>query len=354
MVEAPPALLTRETVPVQEPTRCLFISGMNGNTKGIEGKHGIKESLEGEYGQGNVLTFGSIVSADKPQKDRYKKMADFVMDNARQGRVDLVMHSLGVAEFVYLRREIRRRDKGFFKDETVKKNLRLVKIAESGGLKGMKERVSFLRENKRLLSDLGAEAMYALPVKGVSDADLKKMYPTPDDTSVKYKTVSHPELRRTNDECVIEDERARKDLYDHILPSTIQDGDYVGAALTAKNRATDLKDSLQTVFDANPDGEDRDTGIHLSWRGLATVARALGNKQTRIMRRMYRSGITVDTLRPGIDRVTTLKTAGRIYSSESEQQEHITVVAASPHSGIGLQPGEWARVIKSTGEKKAA
>jgi len=350
MVETGGSLHAEEMQPAK--TRCVYISGLSGNTKGLEGKNGIKDALEAQYGTGNVTTYGSIVSSDKPDRERYAKMADTIMSGAKSGRLDLILHSLGVSEFVYIKRAIKKRDKHFFDEATVKNNLRLVKIAESGNFKGVRERIDYLKENARLGKHLGAEAMYAFPVEGVSGATMSKMFAPPENRAHGYEIVPFTETQ-TNSEYLLDADKKTKSEYDAAITNVLIHNNLDEAARVAEMRATALQEPLQAVFDTNPKREKRDGKVVLTRKGVFTLARALSNQPTRVLRRLRHGGIQIDTIQAELDRVTKLPRAVRFYGSEAEAKKNVTVMHASPHSGIALQPGEWARVIKATGEKAA-
>jgi hypothetical protein len=338
-----------------EERMCLFFPGLSATKPAMHAPLGIHNALEGEYGPGNVITFSSAVSSDKPDRDHFSKMADAVMRYAKSGPVDIVMHSLGMTEFLYVKKIIKKRDRNFFRDPRVKENIHFVKIGESGSSKGISERFSYLREVMQLNAHVEMKTIYAFPPDGVSPSQVNEIFPG-QSNKVKGFRVAPFSDATNNHEFLSEQEIATKAARDAQIRAALAKKDFAKARAINEQRSEELRPAVHAVFEGSPSARDaKKKRIKLGgFRGLRLLLTALGNRPRKFFQKLKDIGYRVSSLVPELDPIVDILRSSEFYKNEQDARKHIRVVESSPHDGIALQGEKWAKDIRDSRELQAA
>ncbi len=332
---------------VAKPQRyCVFIPGLGATQADMHAKFGIHTALVAKYGEGNVSTFNSVVSSDKPDPEHFSKIADVIMTQAKIGPIDIVMHSLGSTEFLYIKKIIKKRDKNFFRDPQVKANIRLEKIGESGNSIGLRERITFAKDVARINSDTRLKTPYAFPIKDVAFSKVTEIFSRKSNKRTGYTAIPF-ENARTNENFLTPQEKAAKNTYDIKLGSALAENKLKKAKRIGKQRDRMLKKPLRAVFAGTPQRSTEKKRIQIGgFQGVRVLLRALGNKPIRELRKLYHEGFTVDSLVPEFD-ILPINRVVKFYDTEQDAKKHTRVMQGAPHEAFALQVDLWADALKA-------
>ena len=331
---------------------CLFIPGILSTKEAMFAQYGMNNALVQEYGEGNVTTFNSAVSTDEPNHNRYKELADVIMDRAPKGPLDIVLYSLGATEFLFAKKIIKKRDKNFFKDPQVQSNIHFVKIAESGSSIGFIERMRYVREVLKIRKGEPLESLYAFPPQDVPFAKLRTIFSSKSNHGMAYQTIPF-ESRGTNEAFLTSQDIYVRTEHDKSLGEAVAHNDVSAAQKISKQRRLALDAPTQGVLAGTP-GEQAIKGkIKLGgWQGLRLLWNAIGSKPMRHLKDLYQMGYPVTSLVPEFDLLTTAFKSSRFYNSITDTAKYLRVMEGATHDGVYLQVREWAKAIFSRGQRE--
>src|SRR5882724_1309688 len=337
-----------ETEP--KPRHCLFIPGMNATNSGIAAELGIGPSLANAYGGvENVSVFNSIISTDKPNIERFTKMANVIKEYSETG-LDIVIHSLGAAELYKVIQLLKREDPKFFKDQKRKENLHFVMIGPSGSSKGLKERITYPFRVLGGATDMQYSAMTAFPIQSISPEALTKVNSDVSNKRDDIPTIPFQNFR-TNKEYLNDAEHAMLLTYDAKLQQAYEREDIKEAKRVIKARTKAIHRPLQQVFEGTTVISTEKPGRRIigGRQGLGVILRAFGKKPMEEFMRLSDMGYQVDYLVPEFDTVKPLEKIVRLFQGR-DTALRVNVIESSGHAGIGLQPDLYARAIKVSGQ----
>lgn len=342
----------KEASPKKEkaPRSCVFIPGMQANHRGMRAEFGIDRALQQFYGKDNVLTFNSIVSTDKPFPKRFAFMADKIMAKAAEGPLDIAVHSLGATELRKVIKAIKKKDKKFFKDPELKKNLRFILIGPSGFNKGVFERLKYARNIARIngKKEKGYETLDAFRPADIASQDLSRVFKA-DSNKREGVPVFQAENQEENVVFLSDKARATMATHDKALSEAVAKGDTNSAMNIKMKRGEDAAESLQQVFEGTPKKRKGKTKTQIGGiAGLSVLLEAAGSKPMRTLRKLADEGYQVDFLVPEFDFIVPIDKISKFNKKKKRSKARLAVVETSSHPGFGLQAKHYGDIIYSS------
>lgn len=333
----------------ESQTHCLFLQGFGGfNVK--PGTHqSIEKSLSKVYGgKENVIVFNSIISPDKPNPQRFLEIEKAIKEKVKDGPLDIVAHSLGAVELAHVLTQIEKKDPGYFDEQNVKDNLRIVLIGPGGFSKGLLSRVNYARNAFLLNTSKGKayDALTGLPPKGV-DLDSLSM-------TVKISNKS-PEIPvvvfqgKDNGEFLSEKEKLIAGKYDAKLSKAVEGKKRFRTRKILRKRGKDLDTPVQRIFGGRIELREKESLRYGGKMGRRILLKAGGVQPMKEYLQLDNLGIRVDILVPEYDFTVPLKKVLKFYEEDmGKASSHIKILEGVSHAGIALQPDFLAETIKNS------
>lgn len=347
-----------EASPIKEKSTrsCVFIPGMQANHSGMRAEFGINKALQRFYGKDKVLTFNSIVSTDSPFPKRFAFMADKIMAKAAEGPLDIAVHSLGATELRKVIKAIKKKNKNFFKNPELKKNLRFILIGPSGFNKSALDKLKYARNIARIngKKEKGFETLDAFRPTTISSGELSLIFRA---DSNKREGVAVYQAKNNQENVIFLSSKLRKALADHDkeLAGAIKKNDTHKASQLVKKRAEDAAESLQQVFEGAPMKRKGKAKTQIGGvAGLGVLLEAAGSKPMRTLRKLADEGYQVDFLVPEFDFIVPIDKIEKFNKKQNSKKARLAVVETSSHPGFGLQAKHYGEIIFSSRKQALA
>jgi hypothetical protein len=345
------------------------------------------------YGEGNVLVMNSIVSADKRNRGRFRKMQEFITGADAQTGIDIGVHSLGSAEVAEAISRIQQETPGFWENEPNKDRFNFVLIDPSGFNISDEQKKEYKRNTTRLMREhanlplfsqkrtlvRGIDSLVAFPPQGFSPDAMQDLISA---VAVITPSLSTPEERdglptipfkhvRDNEAYKIEflsdAQRAELEKVDKSLRWALSRKDAHGNLLSPnilrriiQERGEILKNAIDRIYESRLEEplDAKEGGLlkllfSLGRRDARQMLRsALGSGPMEKFKELYDMGyknITLVSTEHGI--AVPLGNLLQMFDSE-EQAAHVQIAEFATHPTPGLQPEATADMIWNLGQQR--
>lgn len=359
----------------ENETFCLFLPGALATRKGVVG---LKIALESFYGQENTTVVNSAFSFDLPDRQRFSKMANRLIEERALGkRISLIAHSFGPVEMGRIFDEIMTREPAFFSPENIK-DLDIVLIGPVGFFEGFSGAVSFLKRfGITINSQLNLAPFNWIPssLRGIESTNLVSPEGIDKDNLISTLREVLPQLSQYREEFtqiefspmrdyrsqLSQDESLALDKIDNQITQTIKKQNWARFKKLLKQRGQLLSFHLGRAYSGQYfDEEEVPTEEQITLRqalklygqsllGMSSLLKDMfSGKPLRLINSLKRKGARVIFFVPEFDVVVRSDEVISFFNlSKEEITSFVCLLAGYTHASFAFQP----EVLKKTLEE---